>query len=601
MKPTNRHSIKFLLLPSVIALMVNCTQATAQKSTLVTVGSNGNLVYKADAMGNVVPDFSGVGYMNSEAPIPTISVVKTVTAIAGDNLTNIQNAIDAVAAMPIQSNGFRGAILFKAGTYEISAPVYIKASGIVLRGEGVATNFRATGTYQYILMNFVGANGKSTVGATEKQIAGFVPIGAKNVTVASGHAFQVGDWVHVRREPNAAWIHLLGMDTITSIPEAVGCVNWTAAEYKLYYERKIVKVDGNVLTLDAPMMDVIDPVYAKGFVTKFTSGRIENCAVENMQMTSTSTSPTDENHCWTAINLDNIKNAWVKNVIAYDFGYACVDIDYGASFVTVEGCSMLDPVSIITGGRRYCFSIEGQRSLVKNCTVRNGRHDYVTNSRVSGPNVFYNCNGTLCQEDMGPHQRYATGILYDNVTSSRAMQVQNRTYSGSGHGWAGSQVMFWNCKAPKITINRPPSYHVNWAIGCIGYITNVGYTADPFGVIESYGVPIAAIPSLFLAQLKERLTGLTSTPQIKESTSIIKLYPNPAKSYLSVEYSISENSNVKLTLINLNGQVIKSIVKTNQSAGDYKETIALSQVPAGMYIVELKVGNNVSKRKLIIE
>lgn len=601
MKPTVLQSIALYVIALMMVLFLFCALASAQKSTLVTVGSNGKLVYKADAMGNVVPDFSGVGYMNSETPIPTISVVKTVTAIAGDNKLNVQKAIDEVAAMPLQANGFRGAILFKAGLYEISAPIYIKSSGIVLKGEGAITNFKATGITQYTLINIVGANGNVNNAASEKQILGFVPIGAKNVTVASGHTFSVGDWVHVRREPNDAWIHLLGMDTITSIPQAVGCVNWAAAEYKLSYERQIVRVEGNLLTFDAPMMDVIDPVFAKGYVTKFISARIENCAVENMQMTSTYTSSTDESHCWTGINLNNIRNAWVKNVIAYSFGYACVNIDYGASFVTVDGCSMLDPVSIITGSRRYCFSIQGQRSLVKNCTTRNGRHDFVTNSRVSGPNVFYNCNGTLCQEDVGPHQRYATGILYDNVTSSRAMQVQNRTYSGSGHGWAGAQVMYWNCKAPKLTINRPPSYHVNWAVGFIGNITNVGYTADPMGVVESNGTRIAAIPSLFLVQLNERLNATTAMPKIQESVSLMRLYPNPAKTNIAVRYIISDHSDVKLTLINLNGQVIKSIVNTHQSSGDYIENISLSQIPAGVYIVKLNAADIIIKNKLIIK
>jgi hypothetical protein len=36
--------------------------------------------------------------MNGEAPIPTIGVVLTVNPVAGDNLANVQNAINQVAA-----------------------------------------------------------------------------------------------------------------------------------------------------------------------------------------------------------------------------------------------------------------------------------------------------------------------------------------------------------------------------------------------------------------------------------------------------------------------------------------------------------------------
>jgi len=42
----------------------------AQTTTLVSVGTDGKLIYKPDAVGSVIPDFSGVGYKNSEEPIP---------------------------------------------------------------------------------------------------------------------------------------------------------------------------------------------------------------------------------------------------------------------------------------------------------------------------------------------------------------------------------------------------------------------------------------------------------------------------------------------------------------------------------------------------
>jgi hypothetical protein len=102
-----------------ISLMFVFQFSEAQTSTLVSVGSNGKLVYTADSKGNKVPDFSGVGYLNSESPIPTVGVVRTIFPVSGDNLTNVQNAINEVAALPLDANGFRGTILFKAGKYLI--------------------------------------------------------------------------------------------------------------------------------------------------------------------------------------------------------------------------------------------------------------------------------------------------------------------------------------------------------------------------------------------------------------------------------------------------------------------------------------------------
>lgn len=59
-----------------------------------------------------------------------------MTPIAGDNLTQIQNAIAQVQAMSGNSEGIRGVVLLKAGLYEVSNTIKITKSGVILRGEG---------------------------------------------------------------------------------------------------------------------------------------------------------------------------------------------------------------------------------------------------------------------------------------------------------------------------------------------------------------------------------------------------------------------------------------------------------------------------------
>lgn len=499
-----------LLLVFVLFSIIYCSYA--QTSTLVSLGSNGKLVYSTDAKGNKVPDYSGVGYQNSEAIIPTVQVVKTVNAVVGDNLNNIQTAINEVALLPLDANGFRGAILFKAGTYNISNAINITASGIVLRGEGNRTHFVATKTSQFDLINFKGASGTAISSSTIKAITDtYVPVGAKQITVAAGHTFAVDDKVFLHRIPNQAWVSLLKMDVLTTLTGADGTTtNWQAADYDIYYERKVVGVSGNVISLDAPVMDMIDPAYATGELMKFNDYRIQKCGIEFMKISSTYTSSTDENHGWSAIVFNNITNSWAKNVEVYYFGYSAVEIQSKASFITVDNCKMLDAKSTVDGGRRYSFEITGQRCLVQNCVTRSGRHDYVNGSKTPGPNVFYNCIATDQKNDIGPHHRWSTGILFDKITGNGKMNIQNRTVSGSGHGWAGSQIMFWNCKANRMVIHNPQGDHINWAVGFIGTITNVGdMTTEPLGTVESAGTNIVAIPSLFLAQLNERLSSLS--------------------------------------------------------------------------------------------
>lgn len=574
-----------------------------QTSNLVSLDSNGRLSYQSDEKGNRIPDFSGVGYLNSEAEIPEVPVVKTIDAVPGDNYSNIQTAIGDVAAMPLQASGFRGTILVKSGLYEISKTITIAASGIVLRGEGAGTHFRATGTLQYNLINLKGTSGKTELSGTQKKISDqFVPIGTKSVTLEPGHAFGVGDWIHLRREPNAAWIHLLGMDVLTNYDPAA--TNWTAGSYKISYERQIKNIQGNVLTFDSPVMDPIDPVYANGFVVKFTSARIRQCGVEQIKMSSTFTSPEDENHGWNAIFIDNAQNCWVRAVVATGFGYSCVNVGGNAAFVTVDNCSMLDPVSQITGGRRYSFNVDGQRCLVKNCITRNGRHDYVNGSRTPGPTVFYNCKATLQHADMGPHHRWSTGILLDNITGDGQLRVQDRADSGSGHGWSGSQIMFWNCTSPDIVVQDPPSYHCNWAIGCTGTITNIGqWTTHLPGIVESPNKPVTAVPSLFVAQLTERLAAFPTSANLQKADDpAFRMYPNPATQRVSVSYSLKNTSSVELTVFDGSGLQVKNWISPEiQSSGSHYQILSLDGLETGCYFVKLSVDGNETTTKLIIQ
>lgn len=571
-----KNKLKTLLL--LIQYMLALPYLQAQTSTLVSVGANGKLVYTADSKGNTIPDFSGVGYLNSEVAIPTIPVVKTVTAVEGDNRANIQNAINEVAAMPLGANGFRGAILFKKGTYTVSDVIEIRASGIVLRGEGfdaAGTVFVATKPAQHTLFNFQGPGGTSIVTASTKKIVdAYVPFGAKSVTVAAGHSFQVGNPVFVRRVPNQAWIDLLTMAQW----------GWTAAAYDVFYERKVTAVNGNTITLDAPMVDMIDPQYATGEVMKFNSSRAERCGIENMRITSTYASETDEEHGWSAVAFNNFAHGWARNLEVYYFGYSAVHIRSGASFITVDSCKMLDPKSTVDGGRRYSFNVDGQRSLVQNCSTRSGRHDYVNGSQTAGPNVFYNCTAALQANDIGPHHRWSTGILFDNIVGNGPMNVQNRTSSGTGHGWAGAQTMFWNCKGSKMVIQDPQGDHRNWAIGCIfNEITNVGMVTEPLGIVESRGTRIVAIPSLFKAQLAERLAAVTtSVSDVNNEKSILVLKNTLVHDIL--EITIEDNIATRIKIFNAAGkEVFTGKIQGNQQ-------IDVSTLSAGSYIIQAEKG-----------
>ena len=122
-------------------------QATVQNYTGSLVSKDpdtGRLIYAKyknqgqDNAVNTVPDYSSAGYKGGGVTIPFINtkVVVRPSDSADDDSENIQSAIDKVSALPIDRNGFRGAVLIKAGDYTVSKTLRILTSGVVIRGEG---------------------------------------------------------------------------------------------------------------------------------------------------------------------------------------------------------------------------------------------------------------------------------------------------------------------------------------------------------------------------------------------------------------------------------------------------------------------------------
>ncbi|TKC60084.1 hypothetical protein FBD94_14295 [Pedobacter hiemivivus] len=486
------------------------TNPPENTASLVYLGTSGKLSYNKFAnegeinKDNVIPDFSNAGYKGGGVALPDVPVKKTIAAVVGDNRFNIQNAIDEVKNLPADGNGFRGTVLLQAGTYEVEGKLVIDKSGVVLRGAGQGvsgTIIKATQKVQHNLIEINGSgSGMPEVGGTRTKITtSYVPTGAMSFTVESTAGFTVGDPISVYRVPNQLWIDELDM----------GQYGWIPSGYDINFERKIVAINGNTVTLNAPVVDPMQTKYGGGFIFKTNiSGRISNSGVENIRLVSYYLNDDDELHAWNGIELNRTENCWVKQVTAQYFGYACVSVSTMSVYNTIEECAMVDPKSQTTGSRKYSFNLEGGSSfnLFQRCYTNGGRHDYVTGSTVPGPNVFLDSYSTNTKADIGPHHRWATGVLFDNIYGGQII-VQNRKAMGSGHGWAGAQTMFWNCKSSNYDIKvESPKGAQNWGIGCVGLKKNGA------GYWESWGTN--TLPrSLYIAQLKDRL-GATAVNNI---------------------------------------------------------------------------------------
>ncbi|MDR2911666.1 MAG: hypothetical protein LBV47_09965 [Bacteroidales bacterium] len=491
-------------------------------ASLVYPGTDGKLVYVADSLGNTIPDFSNAGYKGGGVPIPNVAIKETVWPVPGDNSDNIQSAIDRVSALPLDASGFRGTVLLKMGTYILNKPLTIKASGVVLRGEGmndigtILIGKIPTERTRGGLVNISGDSGIKLMEETRQAITdNYVPVGAHSFNVRTASGFKPGDKVLIKRIGNEKWITEIGQDSA-----AVGRNQWRA--FDITYDRIVTAVNGNTVTVDAPIFCAIETRWGGGDITKYTDERIEQVGIENLRGIS-EYNPTvrtknygnmdregyeaeeyfsDENHYSNFINITNAKNVWVRNMSALHFANSVIMSSAGTKWVTVQDCESWEPVAPRVGGRRFTYQMNGQFCLVQRCFSQKGRHSFVLQGPEASGNVFLDSKAVNPYSTSEPHNRWVNGVLYDNIKAPLTARFWDFII-----GWAGANIVFWNCEGD-FFIQKPPTAQ-NYSFGHIGInavIFNKALqdTSKPNGHIESLDKHVAP-RSLYLTQLKERL------------------------------------------------------------------------------------------------
>ena len=492
----------------------------------------GKLVYAPDSFGNRIPDFSYCGYMASEKPIPAIPVKVVVPVGKGDATLRIQSALDYVASLPVDENGFRGAVLLQKGMYEVSGQLRITASGVVLRGSGMSENgtlLIGAGTERLALIKIIGRN-KEIINGELKIIDAYVPVNATSFKV--NQTFNERDDFHTRiiiqRPSTKNWITAIGTDIFGGGISALG---WKAGDRDIFFDRTITKIEGNLITIDAPLTTALDSTYGGGSIYFYNdNGRINNCGIENLHCVSTydKNNLKDEDHRWNAINIENAEDAWVRQITFENFAGSAVSVLETSKRITVEDCKSLHPVSEIGGQRRYTFLTTGQQTLFQRCYAEYSYHDFAAGYCAPGPNAFVQCESLLPYNFSGAIDSWASGILFDVVNiDGNALRFGNRGQDANGAGWAAANSLFWNCSAARIDCYKPPTAQ-NWSFGSWSQFAGDGYWGESNNTINPR--------SLYYAQLAERLnknvdnvsqvlyvpTEASSSPTVEVANELIK-------------------------------------------------------------------------------
>lgn len=166
---------------------------------------------------------------------------------------------------------------------------------------------------------------------TRDVLDAYVPAGSDTFSI-SGSALSAGQEVVVVKPLTKEWAAKMKWTIFTpngpsttqwtySCPKTAKCTDTFNPKQNIYWERKVVKMTGNKVTLDAPISDNLDKTYGNAVLAKTDSmqGRISNVGllyIDGSAGSSTSTSNERDN---VFLSVNNAQNVWVSDVTAKGF------------------------------------------------------------------------------------------------------------------------------------------------------------------------------------------------------------------------------------------------------------------------------------------
>ena len=109
---------------------------------------------------------------------------------------------------------------------------------------------------------------------------------------------------------------------------------WEPGTYDFRFDRTITAIEGNRITIDAPMGNAFEREYGGGWVLKYEYlGRIEQVGIENLRGVSEFDDSEkdesredefiDEDHAWNFVVFSRVQNAWARNITSVQL-WLCV-------------------------------------------------------------------------------------------------------------------------------------------------------------------------------------------------------------------------------------------------------------------------------------
>ena len=305
---------------------------------------------------------------------------------------------------------------------------------------------------------------------------------------------------------------------------------------------------------------------------------------------------TDLGESWIDIDVPALENFMSMSFLDQNTGFACGS---GATIIkTTNGGLNWQLVSQGTGGFYSCkfFDVNNGVAINSFNVIKK-----TTNGGVSWFNVYTTPNAPRCMFFNGSTSFVSGwgGYIFKTTNNGTNWSVVDNggkdydIYSGS---FLNQDIGLFTGPAPgwsKGIIFKTLNGGNSWVL--TDSINGSPYSMDFAG---NYAVIVCDSGKIFRSSNPIGIREISS--QVPDKYSLSQNYPNPFNPTTNIEFSVPKTGAVKLTVFDLTGREISTLVKSTLSVGKYRVDFNAGNLSSGTYFYRLETDSYVLTKKMVL-